>query len=92
VSRACSLRAFIADDRWIVVPTFGGLVPVVVLPAGFSGGGRPAGGAGPGRSCSCIGVALARRGCPRSRVHKTLNSSSVAASAGLHKLRPFLRP
>jgi len=84
-SRAHSLRALVEDDRCMIVPTFGGLVHAWAgsLLACSGEGGRD-GGARPGRSRSrSVRVALRRFGFSRSRLHRTSNSASVAASAGL---------
>jgi len=84
--KALSLRPLVADDRSIIVPTFGGLVRAraAVLLVAVIDDGRAAGGTVTGRSCGCsVMTALGRPGASRSRLHSFSNSSSVAASTGL---------
>jgi len=83
MSRPCSLRALVADDRWMIVPTFGTLVRamafgLVVRPVGLTIGGA--------RSVwprfRIVRVTLGRLGSARTWAQRSSNSSSVAASTG----------
>jgi len=82
-SRAYSFRLLVADDRWMIVPTFGTLVRAPVLGLAVLPAGLTVGGAGPGwPNFRIVKVTLGRPSSFRTWAQRSSNSSLVAASTG----------